>query len=240
MESIAPDAYRGMAPRSWVVPANIAAFERHCASAQRLSEQPPMYIVKPVNSAMGRGIRLIRDAAHLVATLPKGESAIVQEYLDKPLLIEGYKFDLRIYVFVLSYNPLRVFVYDDGLVRLGTTKYAMPTAENIDDLFMHLTNYSINKFSDTFDEVDSESEGSKRTLQWLFAWLADQGKDASAVWDSICDVVIKTLIAGLPQNRHTCGLIPDTVDLTKTHPVENSRCFAIYGFDVLLDEQLRA
>lgn len=199
-----------------------------------------MYIVKPVNSAMGRGIRLIRDAAHLVATLPKGESAIVQEYLDKPLLIEGYKFDLRIYVFVLSYNPLRVFVYDDGLVRLGTTKYAMPTAENIDDLFMHLTNYSINKFSDTFDEVDSESEGSKRTLQWLFAWLADQGKDASAVWDSICDVVIKTLIAGLPQNRHTCGLIPDTVDLTKTHPVENSRCFAIYGFDVLLDEQLRA
>jgi hypothetical protein len=239
METVAPEEYN-FAPKSWVVPANASAFKRHCGVARRHTTEPPMYIVKPVNSAMGRGIRLVRDAGHLAATQPKGESAVVQEYIDRPLLIDGFKFDLRIYVLVLSFDPLRVFLYDDGLVRFSTTKYEAPSTHNLDDLFMHLTNYSINKNSDTFDDTRSEGEGSKRTLQWLFRWLSGQGKNPAAVWDSISDVVIKTLIAGLPQNRHATGLIPNHSDPTKTHPADASKCFAVYGFDVLLDENLKA
>eukprot|EP00038_Savillea_parva_P011907 m.201031 g.201031 ORF g.201031 m.201031 type:complete len:803 (+) comp21289_c0_seq1:71-2479(+) len=242
MESVAPDEYQ-FAPKSWVIPANLSTFERQCASARRRKGHDntmPVYIVKPVNSAMGRGIRLVRDAVHLSSVLPKGESAIVQEYIDRPLLIDGFKFDLRIYVLVLSVDPLRVFLYDDGLVRCSTTPYEAPDAGNIDDLFMHLTNYSINKYSDSFDEAESDSEGSKRTLQWLFKWLSKQGKDPSNVWDSISDVVLKTLIAGLPQNQHAASLIPNHSDPSRTHPTDASKCFAIYGFDVLLDEDLKA
>ena len=70
---------------------------------------------------------------------------IVQEYCDKPFLIDGFKFDLRIYVLVTSCDPLRVFLYNDGLVRLSTEPYASPQDTNIEQLYMHLTNYSINK-----------------------------------------------------------------------------------------------
>ena len=49
----------------------------------------------------------------------------------QPFLLDGYKFDLRIYVLVLSCDPLRIFVYKDGLVRLATTKYKSPTGNNI-------------------------------------------------------------------------------------------------------------
>jgi len=243
MSNVAPDDYRDIAPKSWVVPAAFSAFERHCAAARKQvapGVKPPVYIVKPVNSAMGRGIRLVRDSAHLSATLGKNESAIVQEYLDKPLLIDGYKFDLRIYVLVLSFDPLRVFLYDDGLVRISTKKYAPPATGNLDNLFMHLTNYSINKDSETFDASDSEGEGSKRSMQWLFSWLYKQGKNAATVWDSISDVVLKTLIAGLPQNRHATSLIPNHSDFSKTHPADASKCFAVYGFDVMLDQDLNA
>ena len=56
---------------------------------------------------------------------------IVQEYVDKPFLLEGFKFDLRVYVLVTSCDPLRIFLYPDGLVRMGTEQYLAPTDNNV-------------------------------------------------------------------------------------------------------------
>ena len=83
--------------------------------------------------------------------------------------------DLRVYVLVTSCDPLRAFMFNDGLVRMSTTKYHAPTSDNIDQLFMHLTNYSLNKHSETFDDAEGEGEGSKRTIRWLNEWLAANG-----------------------------------------------------------------
>ena len=46
---------------------------------------------------------------------------------------------------VACINPLHVFMYKDGLVRLSTLPYEAPSPANVDQLFMHLTNYAINK-----------------------------------------------------------------------------------------------
>ncbi len=77
------------------------------------------------------------------------EKFVVQKYLKKPLLLEGLKFDLRLYVLLTSIDPLRIFLYNDGLARFATNPYKV-NSNNLDNVFMHLTNYSINKHSKDF------------------------------------------------------------------------------------------
>lgn len=72
---------------------------------------------------------------------------MVQTYIERPLLYKGLKFDLRIYALVAGVDPLRIYIYNEGLVRFATEKYELADEENLDNLYMHLTNYAINKDS---------------------------------------------------------------------------------------------
>uniref|UniRef100_A0A3B4Z735 Tubulin tyrosine ligase-like family, member 6 n=1 Tax=Stegastes partitus TaxID=144197 RepID=A0A3B4Z735_9TELE len=110
-------------------------------------------------------------------------------YISRPLIIDGYKFDLRIYVLVTSCDPLSIFMFKEGLARFCTTKYNEPTHGNVDDVCMHLTNYSINKNSENF--VRDEDTGSKRKLH-----------NTDKMWNDIEDVIIKTLISAHPVLKH--------------------------------------
>jgi hypothetical protein len=67
----------------------------------------------------------------------------------RPYLINGTKFDLRLYVLLTSVNPLRIYLYDDGLVRFASNKYTNDSS-SVSDVFMHLTNYSINKVREKY------------------------------------------------------------------------------------------
>ena len=51
--------------------------------------------------------------------------------LKQPFLIDGFKLDMRIYVVVTSCDPLRIYVYKDGLGRFATVKYVEPTNSNV-------------------------------------------------------------------------------------------------------------
>ncbi len=96
------------------------------------------WIVKPVASSRGRGIFLINHVrfklklnTHLSIQMlnktllyetkpdqvPLDDDLVVSQYISNPLLIEGYKFDLRLYVAVTSYDPLVVYLYEEGLTR---------------------------------------------------------------------------------------------------------------------------
>lgn len=68
---------------------------------------------------------------HNAEKIPQTEHFVVQEYLERPFLIDGFKCDLRIYVLVSSCDPLKVFLFNDGLVRMGTEQYKDPSPQNL-------------------------------------------------------------------------------------------------------------
>ena len=66
---------------------------------------------------------------------------------------------------------------------------------------MHLTNYSLNVQSGNFVHSDSLSTGSKRTFSSVLYRLASKGVDIKKVWSDIISLVIKTVIALVPELR---------------------------------------
>lgn len=46
-----------------------------------------------------------------------------------PYLIDNLKFDLRVYVLITCINPLRVYLYNDGIVRFATESTSSNIAE---------------------------------------------------------------------------------------------------------------
>ena len=67
---------------------------------------------------------------------------VVAKYIDNPLLVNGHKWDLRLYVAVTSYDPLCIYLYEEGLVRFATVRYDS-TGKNLWNPCMHLCNYRL-------------------------------------------------------------------------------------------------
>ena len=219
MQRAFPEAY-DFYPATWLIPTELAELKQHA------TQHPgQVYIVKPEASCQGRGIYLTADVEKFKVT----DRCVVQAYLDKPYLLEGLKFDLRLYVLVTGCDPLRVFIHEEGLVRFATEAYRRPDPRNFAKEFVHLTNYAINKHHAAYSRSQC---GHKRTLSSLRELFASHDIPFGPIWDDISDLVLKTLCSVQPQLAHT-------YKLCQPLDVYNGMCFEILGFDVILDHTLK-
>ena len=155
-------------PQTFMCPTDYKEFK-----LQITAKRNKTFIVKPEASCQGKGIFLTRN----FEDLDPNEHYVVQRYMHKPYLIDGYKFDLRIYVLLAGVNPLRIFVYKDGLARFATVPYESPAPANLTNLFMHLTNYAINKESENFvQNTDEKADdvGSKRSFSSVLRQIGEE------------------------------------------------------------------
>ena len=72
--------------------------------------------MKPEAQSCGRGIRLLNQNSVLMSlgNLIIGSGYIISKYISNPHLIHGYKYDLRIYILVTSFDPLIIYMYKKG------------------------------------------------------------------------------------------------------------------------------
>eukprot|EP00899_Mesostigma_viride_P022496 jgi/Mesvir1/3430/Mv11928-RA.1 len=236
LRTLYPNDY-GYTPRTFVLPGEMQEF-----LAQFNSKKTKTYILKPDAGCQGKGISLAQSAQEVIRNLDAigTQNVVAQRYLSKPLLINGFKFDMRIYTLTTSVDPLRVYVYKEGLARFCTSKYIKPKPDNLDKVFMHLTNYAINKHNEEFHfatGAESSEDDSKWSMTKLMQHLQKtQGIDPDEMWMSIADLVVKTIIIVVPQlifNYRSSG------GHEASSSVYGSQCFELLGFDIMLDEKHR-
>lgn len=219
MLKIFPDSYNFF-PKTWSLPSNYAD-----ALNYSLKNKNKTYIVKPAAAAQGRGIFLTQTLKDIHM-----DGMVCQIYLKRPLLIEGFKFDLRVYALVTSLDPLRIYIYNEGLTRFATKPYAPPTKSNTGNTFMHLTNYSLNKLSESFSK--DREKGSKRTFSSLNRILSRDGYDVAQLYNEIDDIVVKTVISALPVLKHNYSASFPRHDVIQA-------CFEILGVDIIIDDNFK-
>nr|CCC91066.1 unnamed protein product [Trypanosoma congolense IL3000] len=156
-------------PRTWVFPE-----EKESVKLALLQAKPTQrFIWKPARGSCGRGIFICpggpKNAKYWEDIVQKMEKRVltsssmvnrnyvVQEYIDDPLLLDGRKMDLRLYVAVTSYDPLTIYLHEEGLVRLAVQQYGDGPDASANDCGAHegctphfepfrdLTNYSVGR-----------------------------------------------------------------------------------------------
>ncbi|CAH8516244.1 unnamed protein product [Heterobilharzia americana] len=192
-----------------------------------------IWIMKPVAKSQGKGIFLFRKLKDIEAWKRVGmkceqqfigdsmnrelpETYVVSRYITNPYLLCGRKFDLRVYVLVTSFNPMKVWVYRDGFARFSNTRFSL---DSIDDQYIHLTNIAVQK---TAPDYDAE-KGCKWSIGRLRRQLlAQYGYDKIAeLFHQIDMIFIGSLLS------------------VQKIMINDKRCFELYGYDILLDDNLR-
>ncbi|KAK1793252.1 hypothetical protein P4O66_011634, partial [Electrophorus voltai] len=208
-------------PQTFVLPAE---YQEFCNS---FGKDKGPWIIKPVASSRGRGIYLVSSPSQI----PLDENILVSRYISNPLVIDEFKFDVRLYVLVTSYDPIIIYIYEEGLARFATVKYDH-AVKNIKNQFMHLTNYSVNKKSRDYvscNDPEVEDYGNKWSMSAMLRYLKQEGKDTTLLMGQIEDLIIKAVLSAEMQIATAC----------KMFVPHRNNCFELYGFDVLIDSNLK-
>jgi len=212
-------------PKTFLLPNEFSEFKTYASSHDET------FIIKPNDGSCGEGIILTKD----VKEVEKYNDSIVQTYISNPLKIEGKKFDLRVYCLIMSVDPLIVYVYKEGIVRICTEEYQPPSEENFSKGYMHLTNYALNKQNkEKFSEVIAGNYfvGNKRSFKFFRHWLENEMKvNSDEVFGKIEDVVLKSIMAFTPFLREKYRMC-----MKGENKGGSFTCFELLGVDVMFDE----
>eukprot|EP01118_Nematostelium_gracile_P006796 TRINITY_DN2192_c0_g1_i6.p1 TRINITY_DN2192_c0_g1~~TRINITY_DN2192_c0_g1_i6.p1 ORF type:complete len:219 (-),score=53.02 TRINITY_DN2192_c0_g1_i6:26-682(-) len=141
----------------------------------------------------------------------KGGSVVISEYITKPYLINKKKFDLRLYVFVKSFLPLEAYISKKGFARFCSEDYTIEHSQ-LNNSMIHLTNVARQK---------------KNAKKWDLERILNHieiknGKNVGKkVWQDIKEMIKHSLLS--------CSKVITS----------NEHCFELFGYDVLLDENLK-
>ena len=186
-----------------------------------------LWIVKPTDLFNGIGIHIFKSLEQEEKN--KFKEFIISKYLSNPHLIHKKKYDMRLYVLVTGFQPLRIYLYKEGLIRIASERYKLKI-NSLDNKYSHITNTAINFRSKKYKipKNDSDEQSNKWNFHTYRNYLKKQNIDADLIFEKIKDIVIKTIISGQKK----------IVNTTKELNLDDINMFNLFGFDIFINNYL--
>ena len=148
------------------------------------------------------------------------ESQSIQKYLEKPLLYNNRKFDIRMWAFINHKGDL--FYYKHGYLRTSSDNYSL---DNLKENYIHLTNNCLQKHGDKYG---AHEEGNTISFDVFKHYLKEKFPNIPLDFDKhiiprIKDMIIDCYLAGK----------------SEINPRKRKNCFELLGFDFMIDEDFK-
>ncbi len=201
-------------PQTYGMPEDAEALRHHMTS-----HPERLWVCKPKSGAWGRDVRIVS----VPEEIPAGSAWLVQEYIGPPLLYRDRKFNLRVFVLILSFDPLVIYAYRDGYVDLAGEPWR-DGREYLDHVYMHNTNSGVQSTRPGFDAAKQSVD-----IRTWRSELHRNGIDDQTLWAAVQDMIVKLVVSA----EH--AIVP-IVQAQIPHP---GNCFELLGLDITFDRQLR-
>ena len=193
----------------------------------KLKSNNDVWMIKPNLGSLGLDISILTNYSNI-----KLKSYLITKYLHNPHLIKGYKYDLRFHGLVSTIKPLKLYLYNEGLVRLASDKYNFSISEP-QNKYAFLTNLFINKknkgkfiYPKNLPNMEDSNLWNLETFQ---RYCARNNISYEKIISEVGDIFIKMMLT-----------VRDKIikDIQKTK-LECSNFYHLIGFDIILDENLK-
>ncbi len=201
-----------------------------------------IWLLKPVASSRGRGIRILTNFNDIP------EKTIITHYISNPHLIDNTKYNLRFYVLVTGFCPLKIYLYKEGFANFASQKYNF----DINEKGLNNKNIHITKHLDNINQKDEENDSSSSSssssnseskysknednefgkvicLSELKKWFKERKLHFSKIKRKIRDIIIKTFIS----------IADKGIQQIKEININSGNLFELFGVDIILDNKLR-
>lgn len=117
----------------------------------------------------------------------------IQEYVDNPLLVDGHKFDIGVYVIITSIDPLRIYIYKgDILFRYCPVKYYPFDPKNVDKYIVgddYLPTWDIPSLTPFYNGLGF---GMKDSFD---AYMRSKKRDPSVIWPQVEEAIREAVLS---------------------------------------------
>ena len=157
---------------------------------------------------------------------------IITKYLYNPHLIKGYKYDFRFHGLISGVKPLKIYLYNEGLVRIASEKYNF-SLSILQNEYAFLTNLYVNqKNKNKFiypQNLSNQEDSNLWNLETFQKYCSRNNINYNKLISEVSDIFIKTMLS----------VREKIIKVIEKNKFYHSNFYHLIGFDIILDENLK-